>query len=179
MKYWLTFNEIDSIHRHYSLQQELSLIVAQKVKVEETVYQALHHQFVASALVTADCHRIIPGSQVGCMTKLTTYPHTCHPNDIGQALKQNLEKLFLCRCSGVWRISTTDTARMLERKNIHIQMEADDLNILKENTVDFISFSYYMSLTESAQEGLEQTEGNTIRGVKNPYLPSTDWELAN
>uniref|UniRef100_UPI0011A5BA19 family 1 glycosylhydrolase n=1 Tax=Siminovitchia fortis TaxID=254758 RepID=UPI0011A5BA19 len=65
--------------------------------------------------------------------------------------------------------------RMLERKDIHIHMEADDLTILKENTVDFISFSYYMSLTESAQEGLEETEGNTIRGVKSPYLPSTDW----
>lgn len=54
-------------------------------------------------------------------------------------------------------------------------MEADDLAILKEHTVDFVSFSYYMSLTESAQEGLEKTDGNTIRGVKNPYLPSTDW----
>ncbi|MCY9269977.1 family 1 glycosylhydrolase, partial [Bacillus licheniformis] len=64
---------------------------------------------------------------------------------------------------------------MLERKNINIKMEADDLAILKEHTVDFISFSYYMSLTESAQEGLEKTDGNTIRGVKNPYLPSTDW----
>lgn len=35
-------------------------------------------------------------------------------------------------------------------------MESDDLSILKENTVDFISFSYYMSLTESADEGLEK-----------------------
>lgn len=54
-------------------------------------------------------------------------------------------------------------------------MESEDRKILKENTVDFVSFSYYMSLTESAEEGLEKSAGNTIMGVKNPYLPATDW----
>lgn len=32
-----------------------------------------------------------------------------------------------------------------------------------------------MSLTESGDDGLERVAGNTILGVKNPYLPSTDW----
>lgn len=32
-----------------------------------------------------------------------------------------------------------------------------------------------MSRTESSDSSLEQTSGNTIMGVKNPYLPSTDW----
>ncbi|MCY9422096.1 family 1 glycosylhydrolase, partial [Bacillus paralicheniformis] len=131
--------------------------------------------FIQTALVTADCHRIIPGSQVGCMlTKLTTYPHTCHPNDVERALKQNLDNYFYADVQ-VFGEYPPLIKRMLERKNINIKMEADDLAILKEHTVDFVSFSYYMSLTESAQEGLEKTDGNTIRGVKNPYLPSTDW----
>lgn len=49
-------------------------------------------------------------------------------------------------------------------------MESDDLSILKENTVDFISFSYYMSLTESADEGLEKRM--EIPSVGSKSLPS-------
>jgi 6-phospho-beta-glucosidase len=64
---------------------------------------------------------------------------------------------------------------MLENKGIKIVMEPGDEEILKKHTVDYVSFSYYMSLTESAREGLEKAAGNTILGVKNPYLPSTDW----
>nr|WP_245250696.1 hypothetical protein [Youngiibacter multivorans] len=52
----------------------------------------MHHQFVASALVTEDCHRIIPGSQMGCM--LTTYPNTCNPDDVELTLKKNLINHF-------------------------------------------------------------------------------------
>ncbi len=54
-------------------------------------------------------------------------------------------------------------------------MAAGDTEILKQNTVDFVSFSYYMSLTESGDPAAERAAGNTILGVKNPYLPSTDW----
>ncbi|GJM70590.1 hypothetical protein HMSSN036_28060 [Paenibacillus macerans] len=95
VKYWLTFNEIDSIIRHPFTTAGIVPERCPEGKVEETIYQALHHQFVASALVTADCHRIIPGSQVGCMlTMLTTYPNTCHPKDVEITLMRNLHTYF-------------------------------------------------------------------------------------
>lgn len=65
--------------------------------------------------------------------------------------------------------------KMFERKNIYIKMGPEDRYILRKHTVDFVSFSYYMSLTESANEELKRTSANTITGAKNPYLPSTDW----
>ncbi|MEI3604062.1 family 1 glycosylhydrolase, partial [Oceanobacillus sp. SE10311] len=65
--------------------------------------------------------------------------------------------------------------KMFERKNIYIKMGPEDRDILRKHTVDFVSFSYYMSLTESANEELKRTSANTITGAKNPYLPSTDW----
>ncbi len=50
---------------------------------EEVIFQAMHHQFVASALATKICHEIVPDSKVGCMlTKLTYYPYTCKPEDV-------------------------------------------------------------------------------------------------
>ncbi|SDC39186.1 6-phospho-beta-glucosidase [Terribacillus halophilus] len=175
VKYWLTFNEIDSINRHPFTTAGIIPDKCPKGKEEEQVYQALHHQFVASALVTKDCHEIIPGSQVGCMlTKLTTYPNTCKPEDVEITLKKNLQNYFYADVQ-VFGEYPRLTQKKLERKGIHIKMEEGDLEILKENTVDYLSFSYYMSLTESMEDGLEKTAGNTVKGVKNPYLPATDW----
>ncbi|PAD23063.1 glycoside hydrolase family 1 protein [Terribacillus saccharophilus] len=175
VKYWLTFNEIDSINRHPFTTAGIIPDKCPEGKEEEQVYQALHHQFVASALVTKDCHEIIPGSQVGCMlTKLTTYPNTCKPEDVEITLKKNLQNYFYADVQ-VFGEYPRLTLKKLERKGIQIQMEEGDLEILKENTVDYLSFSYYMSLTESAKDGLERAAGNTVTGVKNPYLPATDW----
>lgn len=175
VKYWLTFNEIDSINRHPFTTAGIIPNRCPEGKEEELIYQALHHQFVASALVTADCHRIIEGSQVGCMlTKLTTYPNTCHPADVEMTLKKNLHNYFYADVQ-VFGEYPVLIENMLERKNIHIVMARGDREILRKHTVDFVSFSYYMSLTESAKDGLEKAAGNTIMGVKNPYLPSTEW----
>jgi 6-phospho-beta-glucosidase len=48
---------------------------------------------------------------------------------------------------------------------------------MRENPVDFISFSYYMSSAVSAHpEKLEGAVGNLITGgIKNPYLSASEW----
>lgn len=169
--YWLTFNEIDSIHRHPFTTAGL---IPEKTS-ESDIYQALHHQFVASALVTKFAHEKIPGSQVGCMlTKLMTYPLTCAPGDVERTLKKNLENNFYAdvQVRGEYpKLILKD----LENRGITINMAETDRDILKNNTVDFVSFSYYMSMAESSDPKAERTPGNTVLGVKNPYLPATDW----
>ena len=54
-------------------------------------------------------------------------------------------------------------------------MLPEDAATLKAGCVDFVSCSYYMTMTESVDPNAERTPGNTVLGVKNPYLPSTDW----
>ena len=175
VRFWLTFNEIDSIHRHPFTTAGIIPEQCKAGQEKQDIYQALHHQFVASALVTRDCHDIIPDSQVGCMlTKLTTYPRTCHPNDVQLTLKKNLENYFYSDVQ-VFGEYPRLILKDLEKRGIQIEMAAGDTEILKQNTVDFVSFSYYMSLTESGDPAAERAAGNTILGVKNPYLPSTDW----
>ena len=65
--------------------------------------------------------------------------------------------------------------RELEKNGLMPKMEAGDLEIIRANTVDFVSFSYYMTMTESVDPNAERTPGNTVLGVKNPYLPSSEW----
>ncbi|MGX7352783.1 hypothetical protein RU97_GL002450 [Enterococcus canis] len=175
VKYWLTFNEIDSIHRHPFTTAGIIDEKSPKGLEEQTIYQALHHQFVASALVTRDAHAKIPGAQVGCMlTKLMTYPLTCAPIDVELTLKKNLENNFYADVQ-VFGEYPKMILKDLNRRNINIEMLAGDTEILKEHTVDFVTFSYYMSMAESGDPDAERTPGNTVLGVKNPYLPSTEW----
>ena len=175
VKYWLTFNEVDSIIRHPFTTAGIIPSRVPEDKLVETCYQALHHQLVASALVVKDCHEIIPGSQVGCMlTKLTTYARTCAPDDELATQAKNLENLFYADVQ-VWGEYPRLILKMFERKGIAIHTEPGDAAILKAGCVDFVSCSYYMTMTESVDPNAERTPGNTVLGVKNPYLPSSDW----
>lgn len=175
VKYWLTFNEVDSVLRHPFTTAGIIPNRVPAEKMREVCYQALHHQLLASALVVKDCHDVIPGSKVGCMlTKLTCYPRTCAPADALATQARNLENLFYTDVHVRGEYPPL-ILRRFEKEGIHIKMLPEDAAILKAGCVDFVSFSYYMTLTESVDPNAERTPGNTVLGVKNPYLVATDW----
>lgn len=171
---WLSFNEIDSITRH---PYTSGGIIPETVEgsLVQAEYTALHHQFVASASVTRMLHEMWPDAELGCMlTALTTYPNTCHPDDV-LATQAKERMLYLCtdvQAGGAYpRLALT----ALERQGVTVPFEPGDAELLREHPVDFISFSYYMTMTESARPDAERTPGNTVLGVKNPYLESSEW----
>lgn len=51
----------------------------------------------------------------------------------------------------------------------------EDIRDLKEGTVDYIGFSYYMTGVSSAGRELDETDGNMTKVVSNPYLKKSDW----
>ncbi len=174
VKYWLTFNEIDSIERHPFISGG---IIPSEIKGNETevYFQAFHNQFVASALATKAMRELIPGAQMGCMlTKLTTYPRTCAPEDVELAVNKNMGNYF---CSDVQINGEYPFyfRRRVNKLGLQLDITQDELDIIKEHTCDYVTFSYYMSLTASNDTNAEMTEANTITGVKNPYLESSDW----
>ena len=61
VKYWLTFNEVDSMIRHPYTTGGLVEDRFEGRNFQEVIFQAMHHQFVASALATKICHEKIPG----------------------------------------------------------------------------------------------------------------------
>ncbi len=145
-------------------------------KFEEVKFQAMHHQFVASALATKICHDNIPDSKVGCMlTKATFYPYTCKPEDVLEA-QQRMRELYAFSDTQVFGEYPSYLLSRFKNSGINLEMTEEDLRIMKDYPVDFISFSYYSSSCAAAKtDDLDVAAGNTIMAVKNPYLKANDW----
>ena len=174
VRYWLTFNEINSILHApflsggiYTPAEQLS---------EQDLYQAIHHEFVASALATKIGHEIMPEAKIGCMVlSMPTYPLTPSPDDVIQAMEDDHKNL----CFADMHVRGEYPGymkRYLREKGIEIHFEPGDEELLKNNTVDFLSFSYYMSTCATAdKEKQAQGTGNLLGGVPNPTLKASEW----
>ncbi len=174
--YWLTFNEVDAMLRHAVTSGGLIEDRFPGMNFEEVIYQAMHHQMVASARAVKLCHEMLPGAQVGCMmTKLCFYAYTCKPED-NLATQQRMRSIYRYVDIQVFGEYPRYLLQEMERKGVTLHVEPTDAEDIKTGTVDFVSFSYYMTSCMAAQtEGLDMAPGNTVNGVKNPYLPSSEW----
>ena len=141
VKLWLTFNEIDSIIRHPFMTGGLIESRFKPEEFEEVEYQAMHHQFVASALAVKMTHENIPDAKVGCMlTKLTYYPYTCKPEDLLEQ-QQRMRQIYCYSDTQVHGEYPKYLLQMYKNKGFNIKMTDEDLEIMKKYPVDFISFS--------------------------------------
>ena len=173
VKYWLTFNEINSI-----LQAPLMSggILTDKSKLSKSdLYQAIHHELVASALAVKIGHEINPEFKIGCMIiAIPNYPLTPNPDDIIETMMKDRKNLYFADVH-VRGAYPKYLNKYFEENGISITKEDGDDEILK-NTVDFISFSYYMSFCVTADEEKKKVgAGNLIMGVPNPYLQASEW----
>lgn len=170
VRYWLTFNEIN-----ISLLEPFTGVGLPRGSSMQTVYQALHHQLVASAKAVKMCHDTIPGSQIGNMVAIgLVHPYTCKPDDIDVSHWQNREWLFFNEVQTKGRYPYY-TGRLFKEHGVELKMEDGDLEVL-QNTVDFISCSYYMSgcATEDADHA-EVRRANVHNMIPNPHLEESEW----
>ena len=174
VKYWLTFNEINMILHAPFIGG--GIVFEDGDNEEQIKYTAAHNQLVASAYATKITHEIDPENKVGCMLAAGNYyPYTCHPNDVFKAMNLDRENYFFIDVQSRGEYPRY-ALKQLERDNINVGMTDDDIKVLKENTVDFISFSYYSSRTASADPEINKTtSGNIFASLKNPYLEASEW----
>ena len=130
---------------------------------------------MASAWATKIGHEINPDFKIGCMIlSMPVYPLTPSPDDVIAAMKEEQKHMMFADVH-VRGYYPGYAKRFLRENNIHIQISEEDEEILK-NTVDFISFSYYVSVCATADpEKNIRGEGNLLGGVPNPYLSASEW----
>ncbi|MCH4285116.1 MULTISPECIES: glycoside hydrolase family 1 protein [Erysipelotrichaceae] len=182
VKYWLTFNEINGATGNFGaflsqgILNEGTTDFMHQVDNPKQRFQALHHQFVASALAVKMAHEIDENYKIGCMQIFaTSYPLTCNPDDVVLTQQKNHIMNWFCGDVQVRGYYPSYMKRFFKENDIEINMEPEDKTILKEGCVDFYSFSYYMSVCHSADESKENGDGNLLGGANNPYLKASDW----
>lgn len=173
VKYWLTFNEINSV-LHAPFMSGGIHTPAEKL-TEQELYQAVHHELVASALATKTAHEMMPDAKIGCMIlSMPMYPLTPSPDDMIQVMEEEHKNYFF----GDVHVRGTYPGymkRYFRDHHIQIHFEPEDEEILK-HTVDFVSFSYYMSVCATAdKEKQKKGNGNLLGGVPNPTLTASQW----
>ncbi len=173
--YWLTFNEIGNAAVK-PICWDAAGIDPESKNLLQRMYQAAHHQFVASALAVKYIHENAPLSKVGAMIAYkTVYPYTCDPKDVEAAENAKRKEYFFSDVqvrgyypSYIWKY--------FEDHHINIEMQIGDEEIIAAYPVDFITFSYYRSRVVSAsEEEPSEITTNTLEGLTNPYLPKTAW----
>ena len=174
VKYWLTFNEINSV-LHAPFMSGGIATPAEELSKQD-LYQAVHHELVASALATKIGHEINPDFKIGCMVlAMPAYPMTPKPEDVLAAREfENQNYLFSdIHARGKYPAYIN---RFFKENGIEIQFAPGDKELLAENTVDFISFSYYMSVVAAHDpENYSSGRGNLLGCIMNPHLASSEW----
>ncbi|MCL2559931.1 MAG: 6-phospho-beta-glucosidase [Turicibacter sp.] len=196
VKYWLTFNEINMIlHLPFTAagicfdESEKGIDVSslqalartplgpeESKRRKQIQHNAIHHELIASALVTKIAHEINPAFKVGCMLAGgVTYPYTSHPNDVWKAMLHDRSTFTFGDVHARGEYPAYHL-KQLEREGLTIPWLDGDAELLKNHTVDFISFSYYSTRVISADPNIvDITSSNAAYTLRNPHLKASDW----
>ena len=165
VKYWVTFNEVNALKGYAQLgihKQD-----------RQSHYQAIHHIFVASSKAIEIGKTLYPNNKFTAMFALSElYPETCKSEDVLACYLKRRDSLFFVdvMTRGEYPNYTNE---IIERKDVSLKIEPGDLEVIKNNTLDFISFSYYRSGVVKQNSTFE-----IMGGEPNPYLKRTPWGYA-
>lgn len=176
VKYWMTFNEINNqtdFEAAGHLYTDSGIVPEEGEDNEKLMYQAAHYELVASAQAVKLGHQLDPDLQIGSMIAMCPiYPLTSKPEDIlfAQRAMQTRYWFSDVHANGFypqWLL------KFFEKKNFKLDITTADLAQLKEGTVDYIGFSYYMSFTVKYTGHEDYNEAHDL--VPNPYVKASEW----
>lgn len=169
VKYWIPFNQINLIQ--YCGFKSLGILLDKSDHFEQDQYRAIHNQFVINAKLKEYAKKLNYDIEIGIMlADCTFYPRTCKPEDVVFAMKRNRMQYFFSDVAlrGEY---PKHMLRYFKENNIDILETEDELKVIKDNTSDFLAFSYYYSRTvDSTKDTMDPA---TI--TENPHLEGNDW----
>ncbi len=171
VKYWLTFNEINTCI------MMKDLIPGYPKKLVASATQLLHYQMVASARAVVKAHEIDPEYVVGCMIAggPSKYPLTCDPKDILYTQKDLMENTYYAADTMIRGEYPYYAKRFWKEFDVELDITEEDKADLKAGKVDLLTFSYYSTACKTVRKDAETAGGNFTLGAKNPYLKYSEW----
>ena len=183
VKYWMTFNEINNqmeTNNPIYLWTNSGVSVSDDENPREVMFQVAHNELVASARTVKIGKQINPEFQIGCMISyVPIYPYSSNPEDILLAQQAMHQRYFFSDVQ-VRGYYPAYALKEFEREHYSIDMTDQELKDIKEGTVDYVGFSYYMSTTVKADADNSAKLKNSVNGgmsqtVDNPYIKASDW----
>lgn len=137
VRYWMTFNEINNMRRNP--RSAGAVYVKPGENLQQAIYQASHHMFVANALAVKMGHEMMPGSMIGGMFSLSNvYPNTCRPEDVFETMELRRTSLFYSDVMLRGKYPGY-VYRIWDEKDVHVAMEEGDLELIAEYTNDYLA----------------------------------------
>lgn len=174
VKYWIPFNEMN-VGAFGALMCN-GVDTHKFQNSQEVTYQTLVNQLVANAKCIAIAKEINSNNQIGTMIAAhASYAFDCNPqNQLANVIGERMFRFF-CADTQVYGKIPNYALNFFKQNNFKLQFSSDEIRILAENTVDFVSFSYYSSSTIDTVVEREKASGNMFVSAKNPYLEESDW----
>ncbi|MCM3036828.1 6-phospho-beta-glucosidase BglA [Bacillus pumilus] len=180
--YWMTFNEINNkmdVNNPLFLWTNSGVSIKEGENAKEIMYQAGHHELLASAWAVAKGKEINSAFQIGAMVShVPIYPYSSNPEDVMLAEEYMRQRYFFpdVQVRGYY---PSYALKEFEREGYQIPFEEGDEESLRKGKVDYLGFSYYMSTTVKS-DAVSDNDGDIVNGalphgVDNPYIKSSDW----
>lgn len=170
VKYWIVVNQINMVQ----IEPWLSVGVAsdQYENMTEALYQSTHNQMVAAAWIKKYAKSLhLPHLNIGTMVADgTVYPASSKPDDVVLAMQQNrLQYMFTdVQFKGYYPQAAKN---YFASHDIHLDIQDGDMDLIRENPMDFLAISYYYSKTVDASKNKLEPSDTTV----NPNLEASPW----
>ncbi|RXE77057.1 glycoside hydrolase family 1 protein [Enterococcus durans] len=148
VKYWMTFNEINSAFHFPALSQ--GLVKSNGAGEYQNIFQ-----YATTYSIDAN-----PINQVATLIQNQEFNFFC--TDV--------------QVRGEYPAYTKRTYEKYGVDSQKLEQTKEDFDLLKAYPVDYIGFSYYMSTAINETDPTAATSaGNLLGGVKNPFLEASEW----
>ncbi|MBR1633493.1 MAG: glycoside hydrolase family 1 protein [Lachnospiraceae bacterium] len=179
VKIYLTFNEVNALFRMPFVAGGV-LTVDHPKDVSDPIgsttlqdqWNAYHNFLVANARTVQLARGIDEEIQVGCMltcSGVATYPYDCNPVNVLGAMEAQRQNIFYFGDPFCLGIIPTYLNKRWAKDDVTVSFTEAERKLIRENTVDFFSFSYYRSTAYDETDELFADTGGMI-GKENPFL---------
>lgn len=178
VKKWITFNQINLIGAGEGSFNHFGILQGKQGNHLSRKYSALHNMYLASSEAIKYGHEHYHDVEIGIMLLLEpVYPATCNPKDVLAAQTYNRMMYYSgdVMAKGYY---PEYVFKYFAENEIDFEISDEDEKLLKNNTADFFTFSYYATeifAENNLGDGGYYGVGNA---PANQYLKLSPWKWA-
>uniref|UniRef100_UPI00403F7738 glycoside hydrolase family 1 protein n=1 Tax=Candidatus Enterococcus willemsii TaxID=1857215 RepID=UPI00403F7738 len=184
VKYWLTINEQDHL-----LKIPSRLGISEEIEGKDYLKlaeQMNYHMCVATARVIKLCHELLPHAQIGpVINPMYAIPNSNRPEDTLAAMEFNeLSTYYITELHCRGRFAPLHW-KYMEDRDILPEIESEDMELMRNNTPDFLGMNYYLNQTVATNKKEQfsyhektvfiQEEPGIYEITTNDNITQTDW----